>query len=307
MSEMSESPASPESVEASDATEASDLAFMQLALQLAAEAAALGEVPVGALAVKDGQIIGRGLRRIRPPSERDALFTVDHPAFNHGWLWELLSAQQYSKPLNPGDAVDDQVIDDLPVEKPGDEDKDAEEGKPPKPEIDIEAIIDSLPDPGESIKPVVDWQLHFKSLEFKSRFGSALMKITNVKHQKLGSELTAHELPDSELNFEELNESDAGALAQMARPELVQRLQAELNNEPRQALVSCFKMESAIEIVRLREALEWVVELRFGIRCSGGLDQADEAALRKLHFHWPQIADEFRKPEIVLGILESAK
>ncbi len=253
------------------------------------------------------QIIGRGLRRIRPPSERDALFTVDHPAFNHGWLWELLSAQQYSKPLNPGDAVDDQVIDDLPVEKPGAEDREEDEGKPPKPEIDIEAIIDSLPDAGEPIAPVLNWQQHFKSLEFKSRFGSALMKITNVKHQKLGSEMTAHELPDSELNFEELNESDAGALALMARPELVQRLQAELNNEPRQALVSCFKMESAIEIVRLREALEWVVELRFGIRCSGGLDQADEAALRKLHFHWPQIADEFRKPEIVLGILESAK
>lgn len=253
------------------------------------------------------QIIGRGLRRIRPPSERDALFTVDHPAFNHGWLWELLSAQQYSKPLNPGDAVDDQVIDDLPVEKPGAEDSEEEEGKPPKPEIDIEAIIDSLPDAGEAIAPVLNWQQHFKSLEFKSRFGSALMKITNVKHQKLGSEMTAHELPDSELNFEELNESDAGALAQMARPELVQRLQAELNNEPRQALVSCFKMESAIEIVRLREALEWVVEQRFGIRCSGGLDQADEAALRKLHFHWPQIADEFRKPEIVLGILETAR
>ena len=253
------------------------------------------------------QIIGRGLRRIRPPSERDALFTVDHPAFNHGWLWELLSAQEYAKPLNPGDAVDDQVIDDLPIEQPGANDHDEEGEKPPKPEIDIEAIIDSLPDAGDAIAPVLDWQAHFTSLELSSRFSSALMKITNVKHQKLGSEMTSHELPDSELNFEELNESDAGALAQMGRPELVQRLQDELNNEPRQALVSCFKMESAIEIVRLREALEWVVEQRFGIRCSGGLDQADEAALRKLHFHWPQIADEFRKPAIVLGILETAR
>lgn len=37
-----------------------DSLFMQLALQLAAEAAALGEVPVGAVVVKDGVIIGRG-------------------------------------------------------------------------------------------------------------------------------------------------------------------------------------------------------------------------------------------------------
>lgn len=37
-----------------------DQLFMQQALQLAAEAAALGEVPVGAVVVKDGIIIGRG-------------------------------------------------------------------------------------------------------------------------------------------------------------------------------------------------------------------------------------------------------
>lgn len=38
----------------------SDEEYMQLALELAAQAAAAGEVPVGALVVKDGEIIGRG-------------------------------------------------------------------------------------------------------------------------------------------------------------------------------------------------------------------------------------------------------
>lgn len=38
-------------------------AFMEAALELAREAAALGEVPVGAVAVKDGIIIGRGYNR----------------------------------------------------------------------------------------------------------------------------------------------------------------------------------------------------------------------------------------------------
>jgi tRNA(adenine34) deaminase len=45
--------------------------FMDLALQLAAEAAAAGEVPVGAVAVKDGQVIGRG--RNRREKDRDPL------------------------------------------------------------------------------------------------------------------------------------------------------------------------------------------------------------------------------------------
>jgi tRNA(adenine34) deaminase len=40
-----------------------DVGFMQQALELANEAARLGEVPVGAIAVKDGQIIGRGYNR----------------------------------------------------------------------------------------------------------------------------------------------------------------------------------------------------------------------------------------------------
>ncbi|CAG0958920.1 dCMP deaminase [Methylophilaceae bacterium] len=37
-----------------------DTEFMQIALALAGEAAANGEVPVGAIVVKDGDIIGRG-------------------------------------------------------------------------------------------------------------------------------------------------------------------------------------------------------------------------------------------------------
>jgi len=38
----------------------SEIEYMQIALQLAQEAAAAGEVPVGAIVVKNGAIIGRG-------------------------------------------------------------------------------------------------------------------------------------------------------------------------------------------------------------------------------------------------------
>jgi len=40
-----------------------DAGFMQSALELAAQAAVAGEVPVGAVVVKDGAIIGRGYNR----------------------------------------------------------------------------------------------------------------------------------------------------------------------------------------------------------------------------------------------------
>jgi len=46
-----------------------DETFMGEALVLARQAAAAGEVPVGAVVVKDGAVIGRGFNR--PVSERD--------------------------------------------------------------------------------------------------------------------------------------------------------------------------------------------------------------------------------------------
>lgn len=41
-------------------TTSTDLTYMQLALTLAKEAAQAGEVPVGAVIVKDGMVVGRG-------------------------------------------------------------------------------------------------------------------------------------------------------------------------------------------------------------------------------------------------------
>ena len=44
-------------------TSETDLAFMNEALALAREAGSLGEVPVGALVVCDGEVVGRGFNR----------------------------------------------------------------------------------------------------------------------------------------------------------------------------------------------------------------------------------------------------
>ncbi len=61
--------------------------FMSAALELAREAASLGEVPVGAVAVKDGVIIGRGFNRRE----------IDADPFAHA---ELIAMREAAKHLN---------------------------------------------------------------------------------------------------------------------------------------------------------------------------------------------------------------
>lgn len=251
------------------------------------------------------QIIGRGLRPLRSPAERDYLFAVDHPAFNHGWLWELLSAQEYAKPLNPGEAVDDQAMQDLPFERTEPTEKDAN-GEEAKPELDIENLIADLP-LATSIEPLTDWQRHFRELDFEKRVASALQKITNVKSQRLGSDNTAHELPDDAINLAELNEGAAENRAAKSRDELARELQFELLNEPHHALIASFKMATAEQVLMLTNALEWILIQRFEIAGLAGLETAEVARLQKLRFCLPQLVEEFGRPEIVMGIIgESA-
>ncbi|HLL53104.1 MAG TPA: tRNA adenosine(34) deaminase TadA [Myxococcaceae bacterium] len=59
-----------------------DAEYMEQALALAAEAASLGEVPVGAVAVKDGQVVGRGYNRRE----------IDRDPFAHAELLALAAA-----------------------------------------------------------------------------------------------------------------------------------------------------------------------------------------------------------------------
>lgn len=60
---------------------------MTVALELARAAAQMGEVPVGAVAVHDGQIIGRGHNRRE----------IDHDPFAHAELLAMREASQHLK------------------------------------------------------------------------------------------------------------------------------------------------------------------------------------------------------------------
>ena len=68
-----------------------DEAFMQQALALAREAAELGEVPVGAVAVHDGKVIGTGFNRRevdRHPLAHAEMLAMDAAARSLG-VWRL--------------------------------------------------------------------------------------------------------------------------------------------------------------------------------------------------------------------------
>ena len=74
-----------------------DEAFMQQALALAREAAALGEVPVGAVAVHGGNVIGTGFNRReidRNPLAHAELLALDAAAKALG-VWRLTGVTLY--------------------------------------------------------------------------------------------------------------------------------------------------------------------------------------------------------------------
>jgi tRNA(adenine34) deaminase len=74
-----------------------DEAFMQQALALAREAATLGEVPVGAVAVHDGKVIGTGFNRRevdRNPLAHAEMLAMDAAAKALG-AWRLTGVTLY--------------------------------------------------------------------------------------------------------------------------------------------------------------------------------------------------------------------
>lgn len=74
-----------------------DEQFMHQALKLAHEAASLGEVPVGAVAVKDGVVIGTGLNRReidKDPFSHAELIAMRRAAESVG-AWRLLGVTVY--------------------------------------------------------------------------------------------------------------------------------------------------------------------------------------------------------------------
>lgn len=251
------------------------------------------------------QIIGRGLRRIRQPWEKDLLFAIDHPAFSHKWLWELLSATEYAKSFNPGDTVNEDDIVDIPVENKNTETENTDnEEAVAKDALDIESIISGLPE-WESVAPVADWKKYFDDIDFSKRIASAVQNITNIKSNLLWSDNTAHILPEENINTEELNKTDTIIKISYSRAEMLQIIRTDIIEEPHRIMMMTYKSETGEDLVKITEALFYLTEKYFQIGSFDALEHASEETLRKMLFVMPQIFDEIKNPSVILSILAS--
>ena len=83
--------------ETNEAQQAIDEKWMRVALDLAAQAMALGEVPVGAVAVKDGQIVGTGFNQkeaLQNPTAHAEMLALQEAARTVA-NWRLLGVTLY--------------------------------------------------------------------------------------------------------------------------------------------------------------------------------------------------------------------
>ena len=249
------------------------------------------------------QIIGRGLRKINRGNKIDHLFVVDHPAYDHNWLWELMGAEQYAKPLNPGDEIDQEIIDEIDKTNQVELNEDyapAQEGDNLK-ELDLEDILSSIPN-APDIEPVKSWQEHFKNLNYNKKISSAFQKITNIKTKAVGSKNTAHELPIDAINTpEDINEIANNN--KLTIDEKRKTILSDLEELPRQVLYQRYKQITAEELKEVNDALIWILKNIFLINGLNDIYNVNEAKINKLYFALPNIIEELYKPEVIMSII----
>jgi superfamily II DNA or RNA helicase len=246
------------------------------------------------------QIIGRGLRKIRPVGERDLLFVIDHPAFDHKWLWEMLSATEYQTSFNPGDTIDEEKIDDIPKKTTNTQIPDEEDWKE-KEEIDITDILSWIPTPAD-IVIIADWKKHFMEFNFQTKISSAHQNITNIKSNSLVSGNTAHVDPEIELSIEELNAQES-IVRTWDREKAIKTIIADIEEEPHRILMTTYKSETAKEISVLTDAILWILGVHFSVSNIESISTLPDEILQKMLFCLPQIFDELKDPSIIPAIL----
>lgn len=248
------------------------------------------------------QIIGRGLRKINKGKQVDHLLVVDHPVFSHNWLWEMMGSQVYSKPLNPGDLIDEKIIEELTENKKEEENQEIKKDE----QIDektLDDILNAIPDI-KDIVPITEWQKYFMEKDFtKGSVSNALQYIKNIKTTKVGSENTAHEIPNDLINIPD-NINEFSDSATKTKEEKCNEIISEIEYLPKQVLNFTFKEVTVLNLAKIVNALNWLLKEKFEIKNISSLQNEDSYKLDKLYLMLPRIIEEFNKPEIIMGIVE---
>ncbi len=67
--------------------------------------------------------------------------------------------------------------------------------------------------------------------------------------------------------------------------------------------MSTYRSETGEDLMKLTQAIFWIIETSFGIKSLEDVQNADDTKLRELIFCFPQIFDELKDPAIISSIL----
>jgi len=250
------------------------------------------------------QIIGRGLRKIRiGKKEVDHLLVADHPAFDHDWLWEYMGAEVFGSIKNEEEV--EGVLDELD-EKAKQEslliEPEIDNGDNNQEEPDVESWIEGLPN-AESIQPIADWKKYFQELDIKKKIKDATQNIVGLKTKAIGSGNTAHEIPEGSLNLpSEINESNKSNNL-VSREDKIRGIKEDVEKLPQKSLRDFGKQESAEDLIKLIEALDWILKEKYSLKSISDIETSSDKLIDEIDFTLPNIISAFRQPEIIAGII----
>lgn len=241
------------------------------------------------------QIIGRGLRRVNAHGKDwEQCHVIDHPIFKHDWLWDMLSAEKYQGPLNPGD-----IIDDAKIPEPKEQGAlDIEEATKKLDEPFDLSDLPPVPEP-EVIVPITDWRLYLDDVVYDYRGQTIAQDITQILSRNLDS---GHDTLDSS----ELPQIDVKSLSVDAPTDLEEirtKLLRQVKDLARTALINYDEQPDARQEVILR-----VIHGHIARRFTGGrkLHDLEDLHTQQLVWHlFPQIKSHFYHAPLIRSILEN--
>jgi len=239
------------------------------------------------------QIIGRGLRRVNAQGKDwEQCHVIDHPIYKHDWLWEMIAADRYQAPLNPGDVIDTAKIPD-PKEQ-GELDIDAV-AKPEIEPFDF-ASLPPVPEP-EVLEPITDWRAYLDDCVYEFKGQTITQTITQILSHAVD---TGHDT----LDRSEIPKIDAALLAVEAPAEIGElktKLTRRVRDLARTALLEYDGQADTRQEIILR-VIHGHIARRFTLGVK--LHDLDDQHLLRLVWHlFDQIKSNFYDPRLIGSIL----
>lgn len=239
------------------------------------------------------QVIGRGLRRAGKRKDiREQCHVIDHPIFKHDWLWDMLGADRYSTPLNPGDVIDERKIPKHQLQTELDYEK---EQKKKLEEFDWSSLP-PVPKP-EMLEPISDWRMFLDDFEYDMRGLSIDQTIRQVVSRNLDSGLDTLERDESP----QIDPTGLVTHAPTEPLELREKLLKRVRELARTALISYDGQADTRQEIMLR-----VIHQHMARRFTGGQKLREVGDLRLLTQSWhvfDQVKANFYDPRLIASIL----